>query len=320
MSSLEKKLVDEIIKLGIPNSKAKAIVKNLSADDKSRALVDSAFLHDLCQTPASPGPVPAPYPETRKSADMINDSKKVKIEANGALIEEKSSYEQSTGDEHGSARIDGSTDEIFDIDNGKRIDSIIEIDTLRNQANRLGEKINDEARRAIDYISDMGPQGYKVLAATLIIGLIAGIGVSSITCGARIRALKVELDMGSELQNGGLALDSPAGAIFGYFRVDGIEWDYEGQRFMVEITNTGPTMTLIMSIAVKRFDIDESYYSVLLKGSTGSLAVQSTGTFWWVGSEADAPSGFLESGTRYRIMVTTSTGFWSEWVEVAPPG
>jgi len=44
MSSLEKKLVDEIIKLGIPSSKAKAIVKNLSADDKSRALMDSTFL------------------------------------------------------------------------------------------------------------------------------------------------------------------------------------------------------------------------------------------------------------------------------------
>lgn len=322
MSSLDKKLVDEIIKLGIPNRNAMTIVKNLSADDKSRALIDPTFLHDICQTPASSGPVPVPYPETGKSADMIDDSKKVKIEGKEALIDEKSSYAQSTGDEPGDARIDSSTDELIDIDIGKRIDSIIEIDTIRDQANRLGEKLNDEARRAIDYIGDMGPQGYKVLAATLIIGLIAGIGVSSIISGARIRALKVEIfEAGGAMQDGGLALDdSPVGAIFGFFSIDGIEWDYEGQRFMVEITNTGTTMTVIMSIAVKRFDLEESYYSVLLKGSSGSLAVQSSGTYWWVGSEADAPSDFLESGTRYRIMVTSSTGFWSEWVEVAPPG
>lgn len=218
--------------------------------------------------------------------------------------------------------IDGSSDDIIDIDIGKRLDSIIEIDTVRHHASRLGGRVTGEARGAMDFIGDMGPQGYKVLAATLIIGLIAGIGGSSLVCGARMRALNVELvELRSAMQDGGLALDgSAAGTIFGYFSIDGIEWDYQGQRFMVEITNTGPTMTFIMSIAVKRFNIDESYYSVYLKGSSGSLAVQSSGTYWWVGSEADAPTDFLESGTRYRIQVYSSTGFWSEWVEVSPSG
>lgn len=217
---------------------------------------------------------------------------------------------------------DISSDDIIDIDIGKRLDSIIEMDTVRNQASRIGERVTDEARGAMDFIGDMGPQGYKVLAATLIIGLIAGIGGSSLVCGARMRALNVELvELRSAMQDGGLALDgSAAGTIFGYFSIDGIEWDYQGQRFMVEITNTGPTMTFIMSIAVKRFEFDENYYSVYLKGSSGSLAVQSSGTYWWVGSEADAPTDFLEPGTRYRIQVYSSTGFWSEWVEVSPSG
>ena len=48
MSSLDTKLVNELVKLGVPKDDAETIVKNLSEIDKSKALKDAAFLQDIC--------------------------------------------------------------------------------------------------------------------------------------------------------------------------------------------------------------------------------------------------------------------------------
>ena len=108
MSSLDTKLVNELVKLGVPKDKAETIVKNLSEIDKSKALKDAAFLQDICKTPTSPGPIPIPYPNTAMASDTTSGSKSVKISGKEVMLKNKSSYEKSTGDEAGtSSAIDG---------------------------------------------------------------------------------------------------------------------------------------------------------------------------------------------------------------------
>ena len=108
MSSGDTKLVDELVKLGVPKSKAVTIVRNMSAVDKSRALEDAAFLQDICQTPTSPGPIPIPYPNTAMASDTTSGSKSVKISGKEVMLKDKSYYEKSTGDEAGtSSAVDG---------------------------------------------------------------------------------------------------------------------------------------------------------------------------------------------------------------------
>lgn len=58
---------------------------------------------DVCKTPAPPGaPVPVPYVNTAKSADLIDASKTVFINGQPAAVK-GCSYAVSTGDEPGSA-------------------------------------------------------------------------------------------------------------------------------------------------------------------------------------------------------------------------
>jgi hypothetical protein len=108
MSSLDTKLVNELVKLGVPKDKAETIVKNLSEVDRSKALKDAAFLQDICKTPTSPGPIPIPYPNTAMASDTTSGSKSVKISGKEVMLKNKSYYEKSTGDEAGtSSSIDG---------------------------------------------------------------------------------------------------------------------------------------------------------------------------------------------------------------------
>jgi hypothetical protein len=108
MSSLDTKLVNELVKLGVPKDKAETIVKNLSEIDKSKALQDAAFLQDICKTPTSPGPIPIPYPNTAMASDTTSGSKSVKISGKEVMLKDKSYHEKSTGDESDtSSAIDG---------------------------------------------------------------------------------------------------------------------------------------------------------------------------------------------------------------------
>jgi uncharacterized Zn-binding protein involved in type VI secretion len=56
---------------------------------------------DVCKTPTSGGPVPIPYSNLAKSADLAGGSKTVKINGQSVAIQ-GCSYATSTGDEPGS--------------------------------------------------------------------------------------------------------------------------------------------------------------------------------------------------------------------------
>jgi len=103
MASLDTKLVNELVMLGVSKDKAETIVKNLSEVDKSKALKDAAFLQDICKTPTSPGPIPIPYPNTGMASDTTSGSKPVKISGKEVMLKNKSYYEKSTGDEAGTS-------------------------------------------------------------------------------------------------------------------------------------------------------------------------------------------------------------------------
>lgn len=71
----------------------------IHAGDK---LVLVAATPDVCKTPSPGGPVPVPYPNIARTADLTKGSRKVKIKGNAVAIE-GSKLRMSTGDEAGSA-------------------------------------------------------------------------------------------------------------------------------------------------------------------------------------------------------------------------
>ena len=62
----------------------------------------SSVFPDVCKTPSPAGPVPAPYPNVGRSADVERGSKKVKVQGVSTMLK-GSVYRKSTGDEAGSA-------------------------------------------------------------------------------------------------------------------------------------------------------------------------------------------------------------------------
>jgi hypothetical protein len=211
---------------------------------------------------------------------------------------------------------------IIDIDIGKKMESIIDINTIRDQTSRMGKKMRGETRRLLKSTNDMGPQGKKVLVAALMIGLIGGFAVSSTTCGMRVSSLKrrlLELEEGAQHDELSLA-PGDSMAAFGSFTISSVSWDPDGQRISIELYNNGPVMMYIVTINVKRMDTTEDWYVDRKQGSTESVAPMSTRTVTWTAVYADAPSGYLEPDTRYRIKVFASTGYSTEWIEIMPLG
>ena len=215
-------------------------------------------------------------------------------------------------------------DSIIDIDIGKKAESIIDINTIRDQTSRMGKKLRGETRRLLKTVNEMGPRGYKILVVVLIIGLIGGFVVSSFNCGIRVSSLKrrvVELEE-TVAQYGELGLEqgghAASGTVFGSFSINGVSWDLEGQRISIELYNTGSVMMVIVATYARRMDVEENWYEDRKQGSTESLAPMSSRTVTWTRSYADAPSGYLEPGIRYRIKVLASSGYFTEWVEVIP--
>ena len=62
----------------------------------------STVFPDVCKTPSPGGPVPIPYPNIGKSADVADGTTTVKVQGGSALIK-GANYSMSTGDEAGSA-------------------------------------------------------------------------------------------------------------------------------------------------------------------------------------------------------------------------
>jgi uncharacterized Zn-binding protein involved in type VI secretion len=62
----------------------------------------STVFPDVCKTPTPAGPVPVPYPNLGKSADVMSGSSSVKIEGVPTMLK-SSNYMMSTGDEAGTA-------------------------------------------------------------------------------------------------------------------------------------------------------------------------------------------------------------------------
>jgi uncharacterized Zn-binding protein involved in type VI secretion len=62
----------------------------------------SAVFPDVCKTPSPGGPVPVPYVNVGRSADVAKGSKRVKIQGVSTMLK-GSVYRKSTGDEAGTA-------------------------------------------------------------------------------------------------------------------------------------------------------------------------------------------------------------------------
>ncbi|TQF13245.1 DUF4150 domain-containing protein [Myxococcus llanfairpwllgwyngyllgogerychwyrndrobwllllantysiliogogogochensis] len=78
------------------------IVNGLVQSHAGTAGLTIATLPDVCKTPSPAGPVPVPYPNISRSADLAKGSKTVTA-AGKMLAVKGSEFSQSTGDEAGSA-------------------------------------------------------------------------------------------------------------------------------------------------------------------------------------------------------------------------
>jgi len=310
MPSTDTQIVSKLVKLGVSKSKAENIVKNMSAVNKSRALKDAAFLQEICQSAPPAGPVPIPYPNVGKATDTTDGTKKVKIDDKDVTLKDKSSYKKSTGDEPGTDKLG-----IGKI-NGEKLSK------YKDLAKEGLKKIKDESEKILRYTGNMDPDGYKLLAITLIIGLAGGFYASSINCSRRINNLRTEMEYGGPFQENGLELEQggrPYGTdVFGSFEISNVIWDVEAQEVTVNISNTGSTMIILFSLSVHRFEETDNLYSVHIHEPYGSLASGSSRTYTWTSSVAEAPSGYLEPGRRYRVSVTSQTGFNTVWIETIP--
>ena len=310
MPSTESQIIDKLIKLGVSKSKAGNIVKNMSAVDKSRALIDTAFLQEICKSATPAGPVPIPYPNVGQAADMTDGSKKVKIDDKEVTLKDKSTYNETTGDEPGTEKPG-----IGKI-NGEKLSE------YKDLAKEGLKKIKDESKKILRYAGDMDPDGYKLLAITLIIGLTGGFLASSINCSRRINTLKTEMEYGGLYQENGLQLEQggrPYGTdVFGSFEIIDAAWDIEAQEVTMNVSNTGSTMITLFSLSVHRFEETDILYSVHIHEPYSSLASGSSQTYTWTANLAEAPTGYLDPGRRYRISVTSQTGFNTVWIETIP--
>jgi uncharacterized Zn-binding protein involved in type VI secretion len=77
-------------------------VNNLSVVHQGSNGMAIASAPDVCKTPSPAGPVPIPYPNIAKSADLMMGTTTVTIDGNPAAVKD-SSFGISTGDEAGSA-------------------------------------------------------------------------------------------------------------------------------------------------------------------------------------------------------------------------
>lgn len=76
-------------------------VNKMSVVHKESNGVTVAF-PDVCKTPSPGGPIPIPYPNIARSADMASGSKKVEVEGKPVCLKD-SNFSTSTGDEGGTA-------------------------------------------------------------------------------------------------------------------------------------------------------------------------------------------------------------------------
>ena len=79
---------------------SKVFANGMGLSHKRSGGVSSVF-PDVCKTPSPAGPVPAPYPNVGRSADVDRGSKKVKVQGVSTMLR-GSVYRRSTGDEAGS--------------------------------------------------------------------------------------------------------------------------------------------------------------------------------------------------------------------------
>lgn len=80
---------------------SKVFANGMGLSHKRSGGVSSVF-PDVCKTPSPGGPVPVPYPNVGRSADVHGGSKSVKIQGGPTMLK-GSVFRKSTGDEAGSA-------------------------------------------------------------------------------------------------------------------------------------------------------------------------------------------------------------------------
>lgn len=79
---------------------SKVFANGMGLSHKRSGGVSSVF-PDVCTTPSPGGPVPVPYPNVGRSADIDRGSVKVRVQGVPTMLE-KSVFRRSTGDEAGS--------------------------------------------------------------------------------------------------------------------------------------------------------------------------------------------------------------------------
>jgi len=347
MSKIDDQIIEKITNLGISKSDAESIVEAMNPIDKSRALTDLAFLQDICKTPpAVPAPIPIPYPEVAMAADTKDGAKKVKIEDKDTILEDKSSFEPSIGDEAGTS-------------SPGRIGNI------------NGARVLAEAKKLLNLVKGLEPIAHQLLVISLAIGLASGYGVGLIPYNnmkkdslTRISALEDTISGQESLlidsQNNILELQTQLdemrdevgrrnedlvilndtivdmSGIMGSLEeenilqnttisnlqnslanaetqiqiyINEIRVDTENDRIIVAIKNPSSFHSVITGLIMYTSKV---VYRDTSEDATGMILGGETVELVWTEQDASAPSDYIDDDSDYLIFATTITGY-SDW-------
>jgi len=254
--------------------------------------IEPETIDDSLKHPSTPGEIPAPYSDI--SGVDESSASKVEIDDKEVMVKD-SDFETSKGDEAG-------TDGTSKPDLGKIGDS----------AEKAGSRIAEEVRGILDFAGNMGPEGYKLLIITFIVGFLGGVIYQTNACNSRISAMSGELNGIYNGINGDLNV-APAN-VFNppNWDLEKVTFDLEVENIMIQLLNRGPGALHFQSISVTKLPEDTTYIDTH-EDDMMPLHLTCVGHINWTAEHAGAPDTFLESGASYRIKVTLGSGFWAIW-------
>ena len=254
--------------------------------------IEPETLDDSMKHPSTPGEIPAPYPDT----SGVDESSAGKVKVNGKEIVGKGSdFETSEGDEAGT---DGT--------------STPDLSKIGDSAEKVGSRLAEEARGILDYASNMGPEGYKLLIITFIVGFLGGVLYQTNACNSRISALSGELNGMYNGMNGGLSVAPTNEFNPPNWDLETVTFDLEADNIMIQVLNRGPGALFFQSISVTKLPGDTTYIDTH-EDDMMPLHIPGVGHINWTSQHSGAPNTFLEAGIAYKIKVTVGNGFWAIW-------
>lgn len=334
MAFLDQRILRRIMELGVSKSDAEKIIRGLSFVEKTRALSDLAFLQEICKTPTPAGPIPIPDPKTDSIMDTLGGSGKVKVDGD-ASVGESPPIDPSVGDEAGarglnelrkiSSRALGEVKKLVDYVGGMGVTVYkvlavtlalglmggygagqIPLNSMRNsmltQISELEEFVSGQESQLTSYqeqnqelsvrVADMedelARQGEESLRLQ---GQVANLSDRVVDQESTIGLLRDSLsDAENQLQ----------------IIIEEVRVDAENDRILVVVRNPSSLNAAILCIAMYTESISyrdrSSDASMLIPG--GSIV-----ELVWSEVDASAPSGFVNEGSDYLVVVTTITGY-----------